>query len=262
MTPRLVDMHCHLDHMADAERVARDAAAHGIAVFDTTVTPADAARARARFAGFANVRVGCGLHPWWLADGRCGAADIAAVARDAKTSPFIGEIGLDYAPRHESSRALQHAALERILDAVAEHPLPHRAISLHAVRAASDALNALERRGLIGPGAPNGTACIFHWFSGSSEELTRARRLGCFFSINEHMLASKRGRAYARAIPEDRLLLETDAPPVFDEPCTAAELEASLTRTLIQLTKIRSANPETLATSIAATSVQLLGLIS
>ena len=110
MTPRLFDMHCHLDRMADAEHVARDAEKRGLACFDTTVSPADATRARARFAGFANVRVGCGLHPWWLADGRCGAADIAAVARDAKASPFIGEIGLDYAPRHEASRALQHAA--------------------------------------------------------------------------------------------------------------------------------------------------------
>ena len=38
---RLVDMHCHLDRMSNADEVARDAARRGIAIFDTPVTPND-----------------------------------------------------------------------------------------------------------------------------------------------------------------------------------------------------------------------------
>lgn len=38
--------------------------------------------------------------------------------------------------------------------------------------------------------------------------------MGCWFSVGERMLATKRGRAYVQSIPSDRLLLETDAPPV------------------------------------------------
>ena len=53
---------------------------------------------------------------------------------------------------------------------------------------------------------------IFHWFSGSSAQLKRARELGCFFSVNAFMLQTKRGREYAKAIPLDRLLIETDLP--------------------------------------------------
>ena len=53
---------------------------------------------------------------------------------------------------------------------------------------------------------------IFHWFSGSSAQLKRARDLGCFFSVNAFMLQTKRGREYAKAIPLDRLLIETDLP--------------------------------------------------
>ena len=53
---------------------------------------------------------------------------------------------------------------------------------------------------------------IFHWFSDSSAQLKRARELGCFFSVNAFMLQTKRGREYAKAIPLDRLLIETDLP--------------------------------------------------
>ena len=57
-----------------------------------------------------------------------------------------------------------------------------------------------------------GNTIIFHWFSGSSAQLKRARNLGCFFSVNAFMLQTKRGREYAKAIPLDRLLIETDLP--------------------------------------------------
>ena len=53
---------------------------------------------------------------------------------------------------------------------------------------------------------------ILHWFSGTSDELTRARRLGCYFSLNACWKRNE-GRAYARAVSADRLLLETDEPP-------------------------------------------------
>mgnify|MGYP004492342999 CR=1 FL=1 len=68
-------------------------------------------------------------------------------------------------------------------------------------------LDVLERHG-----ATRSNACILHWFSGSSQELARARELGCHFSVNPNMLATKRGRAYVRQIPPNRLLLETDLP--------------------------------------------------
>ena len=73
-----------------------------------------------------------------------------------------------------------------------------------------------------------GTICIFHWFTGTSDELARARQRGCHFSINEHMLKTKRGREYARQIPLERLLLETDAPSGLDAPYSAEALERSL----------------------------------
>ena len=119
-------------------------------------------------------------------------------------------------------------------------------LSIHAVKAAGEALDVLERAGAL-----VGNACIFHWFSGTSDELQRAVRAGCFFSINPRMLASKRGRAYAQAVPAERLLLETDAPSQpgerYDAP--AAMLEA--------LADLRRTPRDDLAARIARTSRQL-----
>lgn len=259
MKPRLVDMHCHLDRMANAQDVAHDAAEQGIAIFDTTVTPRDALRAQHELSGYANVRVGIGLHPWWLDDGHCDEEDIELVAQLAAKAPFVGEVGLDASKQHAHAHKRQLHAFESIVRAVAEHPLPHRVLSIHAVQSATQVLDILEKYELIGPLAPSGTSCIFHWFSGTSDELTRARRLGCHFSVNEHMLQTKRGREYARVVPHDRLLLETDAPPGLDTPYSAKELEASLERTLAIVAELRHANAHSLGESIAHTSQVLLG---
>ena len=67
----------------------------------------------------------------------------------------------------------------------------------------------------------------------------RLRKLGCHISVNERMLATKRGREYARQMPLGRLHLETDAPAQPGSPYSAEELESSLNRTLNALARIR-----------------------
>lgn len=252
---RLFDMHCHLDRMANADEVAREAVANDMALFCTTVTPADALAARSRFGTPPNVRVGVGLHPWWIADGRCGEIEIEQAAQLAAASRFIGEVGLDFGPRHAANAQRQLDALEAIARACAGHPVEGRVLSIHAVRSAGEALDVFERHGLTAS-----AHCIFHWFSGTSDQLARALDAGCLFSISERMLATRRGREYARQIPLDRLLLETDLPEQLDKPCSADQIEASLMRALHELAHIRGTDEHALSTRIAKTSSGLLGL--
>lgn len=261
---RLYDMHCHLDRMADPIAVCRTGADLGVATFCCTVTPSDYAMATKIFADQGNVRVGAGLHPWWIDNGMRSEEDAARAAAAAARSRFVGEVGLDFGRTHGSSRAEQLAAFEWIVRACADRPLPparpgrrspRRLFSVHAVRSASAVLDILGRFDLL-----RTSCCIFHWFSGTSDELARARRLGCYFSVNEMMLATRRGREYARQIPEDQLLLETDAPPTLGGPYTAAEQAESLERTLTQLARIRACDRDQLAMRIAETSSELLGL--
>lgn len=254
---RFVDMHCHLDRMANAAQVARDACERSMALFCTTVTPDDARAAQARFAGHRHVRVGIGLHPWWVEHGTHGECAAERTAALAATSRCIGEVGLDFSPAHIQTRAEQLAAFELICQACASHAIPGRIMSIHAVHATAEALDTLERYGLHAQ-----ATCIFHWFSGTSDDLARARRLGCRFSVNERMLATRRGREYARQMPLDRLLLETDAPERLGTSGSAQALEASLARTLAELARIRGVDADELGTRIARASLELLGMPS
>ena len=84
-------------------------------------------------------------------------------------------------------------------------------------------------------------------------------KLGCFFSVGPHMLTSKRGRAYAQAIPRDRLLLETDEPPEAGPAVPAGEFARLLEGALDEIARLRREDPEALAERIAHTSRDLLG---
>lgn len=235
MTVQLWDMHVHLDFMRDPARVASEA--DDLGLFAVTVTPAGYEQALPFLREVRNVRLAAGLHPWWVADGRCGSEDIVRAAEFARGTRFVGEIGLDASPKHVPPGSLekQAEAFELICRAcAAEGP---KILSIHSVQAADLTLDVLERTGCL-----DSCRCIFHWFTGSGPALTRAVRSGCFFSVNEMMLGTRRGREYARQIPADRLLLETDLPPGEDIPFSAAEIRASLERTLTELNSIRSAD--------------------
>ena len=79
---RFVDMHCHLDLMANGPQVAADARGRGIALLNASVTPQGYRCARERYADAPAVRCAAGLHPWWVSDGSCGDDDAARLALD------------------------------------------------------------------------------------------------------------------------------------------------------------------------------------
>lgn len=239
MTPQLFDAHCHLDLMARPDAVADEATALGLVLFDCGVDPHDFARAKKRACGRSNIFAGIGLHPWWLADGRCGPAEVNLLCEVAAQERYIGEVGLDFSARFAGSEPLQIQALDRLCDALVQSPLAGRVVSIHAVRSAGTVLDILESHGLLTP-SPDSPAIIFHWFSGTSDELARARNAGCYFSVNERMLATKRGREYARQIPLDRLLLETDAPAESNTETSTQSLIRSLTRTSVRIASLKN----------------------
>lgn len=224
------DAHCHLGLMPDPNAVVREAITMGLGLFDCGVDPRDFAAANKRASSSPNVIAGVGLHPWWIADGRCGTVEVDLLCELASRERFIGEVGLDFSPRFAGTEGIQAQAFERLCQALSQHPLAGRVLSIHTVRAAGTALDILESSGLLKDDL-NSPTIIFHWFSGTSDELVRARHAGSFFSINERMLATKRGREYARQIPLNRLLLETDAPAELNKETAARQLADSLART-------------------------------
>jgi TatD DNase family protein len=75
------------------------------------------------------------------------------------------------------------------------------------------------------------------------------------------MLASKRGRAYAQALPKERLLLETDLPAVPGEALMPAQVVEDLAVTLTQLAEVRKMSAEELKAQLAANAAALRALV-
>lgn len=276
-------MHCHVSFADDPRALAYATGAEGIEALSATVLPAEYRTARDELASCPHIHVALGLHPWWVADGNATEEDLRLFERLAPTAPLIGEIGLDFARERgeDAARRRQSEALERALIACcadsenyakdhrdtpdlqtrpkANHKPPRaphctrKTITLHAVRSAGTVLDLLVRTG-----AAAQHACIFHWFSGTSDELHRAIEIGCSFSVGPRMLATKRGRAYAQAIPAARLLLETDEPPHQGAPFAADTWKTQLENTLAQLADLRRTDTEQLRAQIAANSCILL----
>ena len=253
MAPQLFDAHCHLDLMAYPDTVADETTALGLGLFDCGVDPRDFAAAKTRASHYPYIIAGVGLHPWWLADGRCSATEIDLLCEVAAQERFIGEIGLDFSARFAGSEPLQIQALDRLCDALVQHPLAGRVISIHAVRSAGTVLDVLESHGLLIPNSDS-PVIIFHWFSGTSDELARARNAGCYFSVNERMLATKRGREYARQIPLDRLLLETDAPAEPQADASARQLITSLKSASLHIAELKNCAEESVESTVLGNS--------
>lgn len=245
---KLFDMHCHLDFAENREELARCGDADGIGFLSMTVTPDGYERASRELSPFTNVWVALGLHPWWVTDGQRIAEDIASFTQSVEDAPYIGEIGLDFGKRHVGTRDVQLEAFDRIVQACGAGG---KVISLHAVEAGGAVLDILQRHDCA-----KVNSCIFHWFSGSSDDLQRAVRMGCYFSVSRKMLKSRRGRAYAKAIPVDRLLLETDEPSEPTLQYAYPALKSDLQGALVELEHIRDTG---LAQRIAQTSRELIG---
>lgn len=248
MDLQLFDAHCHLGWFDEPVRVANALSAAGAGALAVTVTPAEWLALREQVAG----PVGVGLHPWWVADGRAGEKDVELACELVRKTRFVGEVGLDFSPAHvmTDGNELQVRAFERVCRTCAAEG--GRVLSIHSVRAAGAVLDILAETG-----AAASCRCVFHWFSGTSEELARARRLGCWFSFGERSLATRRGREYARVAPEDRLLLETDLPSAPGTPAAdgAADLLASLECAAKALSHVRGHDVHEL---LAKNSLQLL----
>ena len=246
-----IDMHCHVGWFSDPIAVAREAAEKNLGLLAVTVTPDEYLGLQERLTDEKNVALAAGLHPWWVH----GGTDTDALLRLLPHIRFVGEIGLDGSPRHAASWDAQLTAFERICATCVETSDPEapKVLSIHAVRAADEMLDVLERTR-----ASARCRCVLHWFSGSTEELWRAVGMGCRFSLGERSLATRRGREYARILPAELLLTETDLPEAEGADAGATDVISSLERTVSMMADSRHASEEDMRRLFADNAFALL----
>jgi TatD DNase family protein len=202
LTAELVDYHIHLDLYPDCERVFVECAEQQIDVLTVTTTPKAWPRNLAMAEGLRSIRVALGLHPQVVAE---RFSELSLFEQYLPEARFVGEVGLDAGPRFYRSFDTQRKVFERILQLCSE--AGDKIISVHSSRAARHVLKLIED--IVDPDRCH---VVLHWFSGTNADAKRAFALGCYFSINQTMLKSPKGRALVCSIPTQRLLTETDGP--------------------------------------------------
>jgi TatD DNase family protein len=221
----MIDTHCHLyypEFETDLEAVMDRAKQAGVSKVITVAVDCETAsrclKIAERFRGFAFATVG--VHPSEIS--KTSEDDllwIEAMAGDAQVVA-IGEIGLDIY-RGETNLAEQEELFERMLALALRADLP---VIIHHRSAGARTLEIVK--------SMNVTRGVFHCFS---EDLDYAKRVldqGLNVSFTGNITYKKSSLPeLARALPLERILLETDAPfmapmPYRGQRCEPAYVKA------------------------------------
>ncbi len=208
------DSHCHLTDERFAEdgpdaviARAREAGVAGLVTIG--VGPDDAVAALAIAERNQGVWASAGVHPH---DAAGADAAVLARIRELALNPkcvAIGEIGLDY-HYDNSPRAAQRRVFEQQLRLAGELGLP---VAIHSREAEADTA------ALLGDAAAAGIVGVLHCFSGDASLLEAALVAGWYVSFAGVVTFRKYdAQALVRAVPADRLLVETDSPYLAPVP--------------------------------------------
>jgi TatD DNase family protein len=241
----LVDSHCHLDFPdfgGELDAIVGRARAAGVGRMVTISTRINRrTELLAITERYPDVFCSIGTHPHYAHEELdIGVEEIVRLTEHGKTVA-IGEAGLDYhydfSPRDAQERGFRnHIAAARTTG------LP---LVIHSRDADDDMARILEEE--MGKGA---FKAVLHCFTGGPELARRAIMIGLYISFTGIVTFKKSDelRAIAASLPDDRFLVETDAPYLApgryrgkrNEPAYVAETAKVLAET-------RGVSPEELA---------------
>lgn len=233
----MIDTHCHLTFpdfsgpeglgVGQTLRRAREAGITGMITIATT--PGDGLHALDIARNHDEVWCTTGVHPLYSDEIDLDAGDepwlpMRQAAADARCIAW-GELGLDnhYSrPPREVQHAVLHEQLARIAtwnrDVTSPDPdagtRPGMPVILHC-REAFDDLIPILRASTLDP-----TRCVFHCFTGTPDDARKVLDFGAsisFTGVVTYRNAREVAQA-ARLVPDDRILVETDAPFLAPEP--------------------------------------------
>ncbi len=222
----IVDSHCHLDFKefsADRDAIVRRAKEAGVGAMVTISTRVkEFDRIREIVETYDNVFGSVGTHPH-NADEELdvSAEDLIRIAEHPKIVA-IGEAGLDYHYDH-APRDAQAQGFRTHIAAARETGLP---LVIHAREADEDMIRILEDES-----AKGAFPAVLHCYSSGAELARRGVALGLYVSFSGILTFknSQNVRDIAMSVPDDRILVETDAPYLAPAPHRGQTNEPSYT---------------------------------
>lgn len=214
----LIDAHAHLDMLQfDPDRPqviqrARDAGVERIITIATAVPGGDSVdRTLALVDGSDFLRAGIGIHPH---DAKAASEALWLHMERLWLHPgvvLVGEIGLDYYYDH-SPRELQREVFRRQLRLARKMGRP---VAIHCRDAWPDLMAIVQDQWQSGP-----CQGMMHSFTGDREQALTLARMGYCISFSGMVTfkSADKLREAARAVPADRILVETDSPYLAPVP--------------------------------------------
>ena len=237
----LIDAHCHLDDAQfadDLDAVIARAADANVTTIITAGANLVTSRAAVALADkYENIYAVVGIHPEHAATFYDSALKEIHYLASHRKVIGIGEIGLDFYWAQNPPRDVQERAFIAQLDLAAELNLP---VVIHD-RDAHDALMQILSR----LKTPRG---ILHCFSGDLAMARQAIDLGHLISFAGNMTFKNATRlqTIARALPLDKIVIETDAP--YLSPLRGKRNEpANVARVAEKLAEIKNEAPSVVA---------------
>lgn len=163
----------------------------------------------------------------------------------------IGETGLDYHYEH-SPRDVQMEVFKRHLELSKITGLP---VVIHSREAKDNTLSILRDSGI--------TKGVLHCFSGDIDMAERAMEMGFYISFSGSITFknAKKILDIVKAIPDDYLLIETDAPYLTPEPLRGKRNEPSyIVNTVERIASLRGVSPEDIARITTLNAKRLFNL--
>lgn len=166
---------------------------------------------------YSGVFAACGIHP----EEAAGLNDESLFETEKLLSSegcvAVGEIGLDYHYRTDN-KALQKELFEKQIMLANKHSLP---VIVHDREAHGDTLEILKHT------KPRG---VLHCFSGSVETMREVISLGMYIGLGGALTFknAQKPAEVLKAVPLERLLLETDCPYMAPVPFRGKRNDSSL----------------------------------
>jgi len=250
----MIDSHCHLDDAAfDTDREetiqrALDAGVEMMVAVGTGKGPPDLEAGIRIAEGRPQFVATVGVHPH---DAAKATPDTFAHVEELLAHPkvvAIGEIGLDY-HYDFSPREVQREVFARQLDVAARH---HKPIVIHTREAWDDTMALIREHRVAG---------IMHCFTGDVAQAEQSLALGFYLSFGGVVTFPRASELHeaARAVPLDRILIETDAPYLAPVPKRGKRNEpAFIVHTAQRLAELRGVTLDEISRATTANFRQVM----